>query len=120
LTTHATEDYVTHGGYESLPSNKRSSVLANSIAVSGAHELYGFTVNNTKGSAQFILVFDQLTVPGNGAVPDVSFTVPASSDKGVVWLPARRMDRGIVICNSSTADSLTAGSADCFFDVQYL
>jgi hypothetical protein len=120
LTIHETEEYVTHGGYERLPSNKHSTGLANSIVISGAHELYGFTVNNTKAAAQYVLVFDLATLPSTGAVPDVSLTASASLDKGVVWLPARRMNQGIVIANSSTADTLTIGSADCFFDVQYL
>lgn len=119
MSTHAAELYA-QSNYGSLPSNKRSTVLAASIVIAGAHEFFGFTVNNTKASAQYVLVFDQPTLPANGAVPDVSFTAAASSDKGVVWLPARRMNRGIVIANSSTADSLTIGSADCFFDVQYL
>jgi hypothetical protein len=119
MLAHAAEVYA-QANYESLPANKRSTVLASSIVVSGAHELYGFTVNNTKASAQYILVFDLAVLPSNGAVPDVSLTAAASTDKGVVWLPARRMNQGVVIANSSTADSLTIGSADCFFDVQYL
>jgi hypothetical protein len=120
MTIHAVEEYVQHGGWEKLPANKRSTVLASSIVLAGAHELYGFTVNNTKASAQYVLVFDLAALPANGAVPDVSLTASASLDKGVLWLPARRMNQGIVIANSSTADSLTIGSADCFFDVQYL
>jgi len=120
LTIHASEVYAQSVGWELLPANKRSTALASSIVIAGAHEFYGFTVNNTKASAQYVLVFDLAALPSNGAVPDVSFTASASLDKGVVWLPARRMTQGIVIANSSTADSLTIGSADCFFDVQYL
>jgi hypothetical protein len=120
MTLHATEEYAQKIGYERLPDNKRSNALAKSIVIAGAHELFGFTVNNTNAAAQYILVFDRAVLPSNGAVPDVSFTVSASLDKGVQWLPARKMLEGIVIANSSTADSLTIGSADCFFDVQYL
>jgi hypothetical protein len=120
LTIHATELYAQREGWEKLPANKRSTVLAASIEIAGAHELFGFTVNNTNASAQYVLVFDLATLPADGAVPDVSFTAVAAADKGVVWLPARRMNQGVVIANSSTAASLTLGSADCFFDVQYL
>jgi hypothetical protein len=119
MSAHATEVYA-QANYESLPANKRSGALAASIAIAGAHELFGFTVNNTKASAQFILVFDLATLPSNGAVPDVSLTAPASLDRGALWIPARRMTQGIVIANSSTSSTLTIGSADCFFDVQYL
>ncbi len=105
--------------YELLPDNISSNALANAIVVAGAHKFFGFTVNNTKASVQYILVFDAAVLPADGAVPAVSFTAPASSDKGVVWIPARKMLGGIVICNSSTADTKTIGSSDCLFDVQY-
>jgi hypothetical protein len=120
MTIHEVEEYVQREGWEKLPANKRSTVLTASIEIAGAHELFGFTVNNTNAAAQYVLVFDLANLPADGAVPDVSFTAVAAADKGVVWLPARRMNQGVVIANSSTADSLTIGSADCFFDVQYL
>lgn len=117
---HDLNQYEQTRGYEYLPSNLHSNGLAASVQIAGAHELYGFTVNNTSAAAQYILVFDLAVLPADGAVPDVSFTAPAASDKGVLWIPARKMLQGIVICNSSTAGSKTIGAADCFFDVQYL
>ncbi len=105
--------------YELLPDNAHSNGLAASIVVSGAHKLVGFTVNNTNASAQFIQVFDLAVLPADATVPAVSFTVGGASDKGVLWLPPRKMLQGIVICNSSTAGSKTIGAADCFFDVQF-
>ena len=105
--------------YELLPDNFRSNALAASIVIAQAHALYGFTVNNTNAAAQYIQVFDSVTLPADGAVPDVLFTIAGASDKGVLWLPPRRFRRGIVICNSSTAGTKTIGSADCFFDVQF-
>lgn len=106
--------------YELLPNNFYSNVLGSSIVIPQAHFLYGFTVNNTNVSAQFILVFDLTGLPANGAAPAVSMTVPGASDKAVEWIRPRRMFEGIVICNSSTAATKTIGAADCFFDVQYL
>ena len=120
MTAHTTLDYAQNWGYDNLPVNKSSNVLASSIVIAGAHELFGFTVNNTNAAAQFILVFDLASLPADGAVPAISLTCPAVSDKGVVWLPQRKMLEGIVICNSSTAGTKTVGAADCFFDVQYL
>lgn len=105
--------------YELLPDNISSNALAASIVIGHAHILYGFTVNNTNANAQYILVFDQSSLPADTAIPLVSFTVPGASDKAVEWITPRKHRRGIVICNSSTAATKTIGSADCFFDVQY-
>lgn len=106
---------------EQQPRSGVNPALANSwVAMQGAGRVYGFTVTNTKGSAQFALVFDLGTVPATGAVPIMGVDLAASSAKGVYWgVAGRWFDRGIVIANSSTIASLTIGSADCFFDVQY-
>ena len=101
--------------------NSTSQVLENSRVVnSGRTRLYGFAGTNTKASAQFILAFNRTSVPANGAVPDFVLTAQASSDFWVSWTPAwRNFGDGVVLCNSSTAATLTIGSADCFFDAQY-
>ena len=82
--------------------------------------LYGLTGYNSKASAQFILIFDAPLLPAEGAVPAiiiaVAATTPFSLDYGSL---GRQFKRGIVICNSSTANTKTIGSADCWFDVQY-
>lgn len=107
-------------GWEFLPNNFGSNGLRNAVVVANAHELYGFTVNNTNASAQFVLFFDQVSLPADGAVPDMSFTVNGAADKGLLWLPPRKVLRGIVLCNSSLAGTKAIGAADCAFDVQYL
>jgi len=49
----------------------------------------------------------------------VVFTVAAASNLVVAYtLPGRRFHQGVYITNSSTAATLTVGSADCFYDVQ--
>lgn len=105
--------------YEELPSNKRSNGLASSVVISGAHQLVGFTVLNTNASAQYIQIFDATTLPADGLVPDTVVSVPATSSAPFLWIPPRKMFEGIVLCNSSTPDTKTLGSADCFFDVQF-
>jgi hypothetical protein len=108
-------------GASNLPANIHSNALSASLIVkSGQGLLYGFTVLNTNASAQFIQVFDAQSVPADGAVPAVVFVVAGAGDKGVNWIPARTFHTGIVICNSSTADTKTLGSADCFFDAQFV
>src|SRR5437773_1152937 len=86
----------------------------------GAAYLFGFTVTNSNAAARFIQVFDADTFPANGAVPQVCVSCPTVADKEMLWLPPRRMDRGIVICSSTTQLTLTLGAAEFLFDVQYV
>ena len=105
-----------------LPLNTHSNVYENAHFVKGGPGyLLGFTVYNSKGSGQFVQVFDSATLPAEGAVPEVVFAIATVVEKGVQWLPlGRSFLRGIYLCNSSTAPTKTIGSADCFFDAQYL
>ena len=107
---------------EVVYSNSTSNQLENARVVkSGKCRLYGFSGTNTKASAQFILAFDATAIPANGAVPKFVMTAAASSDFWVSWTPAwRDFPDGCILCNSSTAATLTIGSADCWFDAQYL
>ena len=104
-----------------VPLNIHSNVYeASRVVKSGTGILYGFSVYNSKAGTQFILVFDAATLPAEGSAPAAVFTVPASSNLGVNWLPGRTFQNGCVICNSSTGPTKTIGSADCWFDAQYL
>jgi hypothetical protein len=103
------------------PLNYTSRALeASCVVKTGDGILYGFTVTNTKASAQFVLLFDRATVPSSGAVPILAKSVPAGDAVGFNWLPGRTFFAGIVLCNSTTQGSLTPGSADCIYDAQYL
>lgn len=89
---------------------------------SGAGTLYGFTAYSNKGSGQFIQLFDQEGgSPASGAVPVAVFAVNATTHIGIDYgVVGRFFSQGIVIANSSTVATQTAGSADCYFDVQYV
>jgi hypothetical protein len=91
------------------------------VITAGPARLFGFQTFNNKVSAQFIQLFDQVSgAPAAGAIPVCVFTVAASSNLPIAWpWPGRWFSRGIVIANSTTAATQTAGAADCFFDVQY-
>ncbi len=86
----------------------------------GAAYLFGFTVSNSNAAARFIQVFDTDAFPANGAVPSLCVSCPSVGDKELMWYPPRRMDRGIVICSSTTQNTLTLGAAEFLFDVQYV
>lgn len=107
-----------------LPTNSRSNVYEKSRVVkSGEGILVGFTVYNS-GAAQFIQWHDSAVVPAAGAVPEGVITIGATSDRELMWaageIKGRTFDRGIVLVNSSTGPTYTAGAADCFFDAQYI
>jgi hypothetical protein len=104
------------------PLSKHSNVYEASIVVkSGPGKLYGFTVYNSKGSDQFVLLFDTSGVPAEGAIPCAIYKAVTLTTREVsfgTW--GRAFNAGIVLCNSSTGPTKTIGSADCFFDAQYL
>lgn len=83
--------------------------------------LFGLTGYNSKASAQFIQLHDATLLPAEGAIPVAVFTVAATSNFSLDFgLKGRKFDKGIVICNSSTAQTKTIGSADIWVDTQYV
>ena len=100
--------------------NFNRGVLQAAVAIPGELLLYGFTVSSTNAGSQFILLFDATAVPGAGAIPLAFFPVSTNNSVSVFYgLPGKRHYAGVVLANSSTAGTLTAGAADCLFDVQY-
>lgn len=109
-------------GFEvvSVPRNSYASELAASLVVPGNIVVYGFIVYSTKGSAQYLNVFNASALPADTAVPIFSWPLAANNGVGFGYQPnGRHFTSGLVLCNSSTDATKTIGSADCFFDVQY-
>lgn len=103
------------------PLNNSSIAYAASLVVkTGPGRLYGITVYNSNTAAQFIQIFDANTVPADGAVPSCVFVVGGAANLPVQWIPWRTFLNGCVLLNSSTGPTKTAGSADCWFDAQFL
>lgn len=110
-------------GAHGLPRSASSQALANSIVVlQGAGTLYGFTAKSNKASAQFIQLFDAAgPIPADGAAPNAVWDIGATGTLGVYFGSTGRFcEQGIMLVNSSTLATKTIGSADCFFDVQYV
>lgn len=104
-----------------VPFNYSSNAVeTRALVKSGPAYLFGFTVSNSNAAARFIQVFDLQQFPANGAVPNVCVSCPATADKEMLWIPPSRMDRGIIICSSTTQNTLTLGAAEFLFDVQYV
>jgi hypothetical protein len=93
---------------------------ASRVIKASAGNLYALHGYNSKASSQFIQLHDSASLPANGVVPVLVLEVTAESnfffDFGVY---GRHFSTGIVVCNSSTANTKTIGSADCQFDAQY-
>ena len=102
------------------PLNSSAARLLSSLIVPGCIVVYGFTVYNTKASAQYLNVFDASTLPADNAVPLFSWALAANAGVGFGFTPrGRQFQTGLVLCNSSTDTAKTLGSVDCFFDVQF-
>ena len=109
-------------GYDenTIRNNYTSKALEKAAVVQDATFLEGFTVFSTNGSTQYVWLFDLAGVPASGQAGGMP--VAAVGTLGSVsldWVKPRIMNTGIVLANSSSASTFTAGSADCWFDVQY-
>lgn len=109
--------------FSQFPFNSSSSVYETGrLAKSGPGTLYGFQGYSSRASAQFIQAFDlpsfaQLT---SASVPVFFLTVNATGNYSASFgTLGRRFLQGIVVVNSSTGPTYTAGSADTWFDIQY-
>lgn len=103
-------------------SNATTTVYAASLIVKAAPgKLYGFSGFNSKGSAQWIQVFDAAGIPSEAAIPKIIVYAAATANFSLdLGLYGRTFANGIVITNSSTGPTKTIGSADVFVDVQYV
>ncbi len=104
------------------PSNATTTVYAASLLIKASVGiLKGISGYNSKTSQQFIQIHDAASVPADGVAPVITFLVPATSDFSIDFgVSGRFFTTGIVVCNSSTGPTKTIGSADCWFDSQYV
>lgn len=104
------------------PTNVTSTALeASHVIKATPGTLYGLSGFNNKASAQYIQIFDSATVPADTAVPVATQLVPGTTpyafDYGIY---GRGFATGIAVSNSSTLATKTIGSADCWYDAQFV
>lgn len=103
----------------------KSAVYVNAVTIGAVRTgrlwrliaIYGY---NSKASTQFLQIHDSATAPADTAVPVLPLQLEAQknffidlNDYGV------RLSTGLYICNSSTAQTKTIGSADCWINGTY-
>lgn len=99
------------------PTRVATSALAASLVIKNAAGiLYTVDVLNTNASAQYIQIHNTASLPADASVPVYVFRIPGATSGTIDFEPkGEHFNTGIVICNSSTADTKTIGAADCWF-----
>ena len=97
-----------------------AAIEASHVLLDAAGMLYRFSYNNGNAATRYLQLFNSKTLPSNGAVPycapiPVLTGQTVSVDFGVLGIP---FPTGIMIANSTTAATLTIGSADGFFSAE--
>ena len=109
-------------GYDDnyVRNNYRSQALEKAAVIFDASYLEGCTALSTSGSTQYIWLFDLGGVPASGQAGGVPIaTVATNTSVNFNWVPPLEVLTGIVLANSTSDTTFTAGSADTWFFVQY-
>lgn len=94
---------------------------ASRIIKAGPGTLFSITGVNNKGSAQYIQIHDSATLPTDSAVPKIVLRVAGEENFFYEFREIGRFFKnGIVVTNSSTLATKNIGSADCWFNCQYV
>jgi hypothetical protein len=98
-----------------------TSTAAEASCVASASACAPARVSMTNGNAgtRYCLMFDATSLPANGAIPKDGGGAQSTNARNflVFPVPTARFSTGLVVASSSTASSLTIGSADALFSV---
>jgi hypothetical protein len=112
---------VPEEGEAQEPFNFSPLALVGAVVVkSGPGQLFDFSVLNTNAATRYIQLYDQISLPASGAVPIRVYSVATAVTLDPAWATPMAFRTGIVIANSTTSATYTAGSADQWIYAQYL
>jgi hypothetical protein len=101
--------------------NQTAASVASLVVIAQPGRLLRMAGYNGNVATRYIQLHDATSLPANATVPAFSVPVAAGAafdiDFGVY---GRKFRTGIVIANSTTGPTLTAGSADMVVDAQWL
>lgn len=84
----------------------------------GACYLCNVNAFNNNAATRYLLVFDSSSVPANGAIPQITITLAATSSGHVSFPTPIRFINGVSWAISTTGGVLTLGAADALCTVQ--
>ncbi|HEV3115291.1 MAG TPA: hypothetical protein VGY99_32820 [Candidatus Binataceae bacterium] len=101
--------------------NSGGALVSGGVIVSdGPARLYKLTVTSQDNADQFVMLFDAVAVPANGAAAVAAFKVPAGSTAGIDYgWRGKAFEHGICWSNSTTLPDLTAGAANCYAEANW-
>lgn len=107
--------------YPDLSNSTSVAYEASRVVKAGPGKVFTLNGYNSKASAQFIQLFNASSLPADTAIPVITLTAATVANFSLSFSDyGRFFPIGIVICNSSTGPTKTIGSADCWFDIQYI
>lgn len=102
------------------PDAKSDSTALENSRLASAQKCWLHSVCGRNGAvAQEIQIFDLAALPANGTFTPLSLPVAANDWFAFFFGPGQPMANGIVVCNSTTANTKTIGAADCSFSVAF-
>lgn len=101
--------------------NVTTTAYSNSLVLVDKEAVFYGCVGYNSGADQFIQIHDASELPINGVIPKIVFKAVAGENFSLDYgKNGRNFINGIIITNSTTAETLTLGAADCWIDAQYI
>lgn len=93
---------------------------ASAVLATGRTRVWNVIMHNGNAATRYLLLFDAAALPANGTVPDAPpLQIPADGTGSLDLGDGSLFLNGLVAASSTTAQTLTIGSADAIFFANY-